>query len=258
MPARVGREMYSGSRFNGTTAARSIYQDFFCIIGKSADWLPPPLIWMRGEGSLPKTDYTFDQMRTDQHLHLKMIPWLQQASAASGFLGRLYTELKDPLQKKRAITAGGYCREQCRRIQPRITHSLSPWIGRPEAVGERAAWQVMIETLLGLTMLVALGQKASILHHRLDHELKTALQGFTTAFPNDTVEQDLDKICERVIRSASEIAGRAWSEVRCPEEVNVDVRVFLQDEWSREIRPNLMAFVRGLTCSGGPLGSSGL
>ncbi|WP_291272257.1 hypothetical protein [Geothrix sp.] len=111
------------------------------------------------------------------------------------------------------------------------------------------AWRALIEALLGLTMLVALGvegsSKASPLHRHLDQELKQALLGFTTAFPGDMVEQDLDQLSDGVICAAAGVAEQAWIEVRRPEESGVDVGRFLREKWSRAIRPSLLSFIWG-------------
>lgn len=188
-------------------------------------------------------------MKQTPTMNERMADWIRRASSASNFLRRLYLELKDPIQRERAAAAGAFAREKCRTLRSPVLPFPAPWIGKSGPASERIAWQTLIESLLGMTTLVALGvgstsSKASPLHRRLDQELKSALQGFSTAFPDDTVEQDLDHICSKVIHSASEIAEQAWMDVRRPSEAQVNVREFLQQEWTQSIRPGLLAFVR--------------
>jgi len=182
-------------------------------------------------------------------MHTRMQTWLRQASDASGFLRRLYVALKDPRQRDRAIAAGAFARERCRHMRPTSSYTAHRWIGKASTEAEHIAWLAVIESLLGINILVALGAsesgspRSTTLHHRLDQELKTALQGFTTAFPRETVEVDLDRICSIVIQEASEVAEQAWVEVRRPDESQVSILDFLQQEWLLQIKPGLMAMV---------------
>jgi len=69
--------------------------------------------------ALPTPDLTRDPMKaTHSSMHTRMQTWLRQASDASGFLRRLYVELKDPGQRDRAIAAGAFARERCRGMRP--------------------------------------------------------------------------------------------------------------------------------------------
>jgi len=54
---------------------------------------------------------------------------------------------------------------------------------------------------------------------------------------------DLDRICSIVIQEASEVAEQAWVEVRRPDESQVSILDFLQQEWLLQIKPGLMAMV---------------
>lgn len=184
-------------------------------------------------------------------MHARMSIWLRQVSDASGFLRRFYVELKDPRQRDRAISAGGFARERCKTMRAALSATPHPWVGHTSIEAERTAWLALICGLLGLNLLVALGDADRQAHHsnplrlRLNRELQVALQGFTTAFPQETVEQDLDRICAGVIQDASEVAESAWAEIRNPDEAHVNVRDFLQQEWLQEVKPGLMAMVRG-------------
>ncbi len=186
---------------------------------------------------------------THSSMHTMMQTWLRQASDASGFLRRLYVELKDPSQRDRAIAAGAFARERCRGMRPIASGKAPRWLGKASTEAEHIAWVAVIESLLGLNILVAIGghedgsYRGTPLHHRLNKELKTALQGFTSAFPRDTVEEDLDRICSIVIQEAAEVAEQAWSEVRQPGEQQADVRNFLREEWTRDIKPGLMSMI---------------
>ena len=74
--------------------------------------------------------------------------------------------------------------------------------------------------------------------------------GLVTAFPCEPVEQDLDRLSGVVIDPASLLADQAWQEVRQPGEEQINMRAFLQEEWTREIRPGLMSLVLGNVESG--------
>ena len=170
-----------------------------------------------------------------------------------GFSG--YGELKDPLQRDRALQAGSFARERTKGLRNRTSLVTPPWTCSEQVQGERMAWLALLEGLLGLNILVALRgsdqpDRCNLLHRRLNSELHYGLKGFITAFPGEIVEQDLDRLCGVVIDQACMIADHAWREVRHSNEEQIDGRAFLCEEWTREIRPNLMSHVRGEGVSG--------
>lgn len=62
-------------------------------------------------------------------LNARMAAWLQQASSASGYLGRLYLKRKDPLQWGRALQAGAFARERGRTRRRLVIEPPAPWLG---------------------------------------------------------------------------------------------------------------------------------
>jgi hypothetical protein len=174
-----------------------------------------------------------------------MATWLSQVKDATAFLKRLYVSLKDGVQRDRADAAGAYARERRGPSGRARLNTPCPWLGLPPAAAERAAWLCVIHGLLGLNILVALGDsssdgpKAGSLHKRLDRELGIAVRGFATAFPLEMVGEDLDEVCERVIDEAAEVAEAAWSDIRKEEEPQMSVRDFLKDEWLKDVKPSL-------------------
>lgn len=175
--------------------------------------------------------------------------WLIMVRDASGFLRRLYVGLKDPLQRDRAIVAGSYAKERTRRLRVVTNSAMPPWVGVDQVLGERMAWLAVLEGLLGLNMLVSLSRSndssaGSALHQRLDRELHAGLRGFVTAFPSETVEQDLDRVCRVVIDQAAGLADQAWQEVRKQSDQGLEVRTFLLNEWTQEVKPSLMDLIR--------------
>lgn len=100
-------------------------------------------------------------MKKRMSLNERMAVWLQQASSASGYLGRLYLDLKDPLQRERAVEAGAFAREHSRTKRSPVSRSIPPWIGKSSSEGEHIAWLALIEGLLGPTMLVTLGAEGA-------------------------------------------------------------------------------------------------
>ena len=168
--------------------------------------------------------------------------WVTQVHDATGFLKRLYVDLKDPVQKGRAEAAGAYARERQRSAGRLPGSQPAPWIGLPSAEAERIAWIRTIEGLLGLNLLVALGGAspdrtvAGTMHHRINNGLSTAIQGFSAAFPADVVTRDLDSICEEIVGEAADVAEAVWLDVKRPDEGSVTVREFLKQEWLGGIR----------------------
>lgn len=185
-------------------------------------------------------------------MHARMTTWVSQVNDATGFLRRLYTDLKDPDQRARADAAGAFAKEQRRAAGRRPSTTPTPWVGLPADQAERAAWTCAVRGLLGLNLLVALGDplssgpRARPLRQRLNQDLASALRGFATAFPRDIVEADLDTLCEEAIQEASEVAETAWKDVRSPGEPHVEVGNALRAEWLQEVRPNLQAMLTKL------------
>jgi|GEM_PF-3159452 len=175
--------------------------------------------------------------------------WIAQIYEATGFLRRLYATLKDPIQKGRAEAAGTYARERFRSTGRKPNQAMPPWIGLSTEQAERKAWIAVIEGLLGLNLLVALGSAspsttvAGALHKRLNQELTTAIKGFVAAFPSELVTQDLHSICEGIVEQAAGVAEVAWQEVRREGEESLDVREFLRQEWLRQIQNQIHALV---------------
>jgi hypothetical protein len=174
-----------------------------------------------------------------------MATWLAQVKDATAFLKRLYVNLKDHAQRDRAEAAGAYARERCKSIGGRTRITPGPWIGLSSEAAERIAWIHVIHGLLGLNILVAIGdsstegRKASALHLRLNRELGFAIRGFATAFPAEMVEGDLDALCECVVDEAADVADAAWKDVRREDEALLSVRGFLRNEWLLGIKPSL-------------------
>lgn len=178
-------------------------------------------------------------------MHTRMATWLAQVKDATAFLKRLYASLKDHAQRDRAEAAGAYARERCKSFTGRMRITPCPWIGLPSAAAERIAWIHVIHGLLGLNILIAIGdsstegRKASNLHLRLNRELGVAIRGFSTAFPVEMVEGDLDALCECVVAEAADVADAAWIDVRREDEALLSVRDFLCNEWLLGIKPSL-------------------
>ena len=178
-------------------------------------------------------------------MHTRMATWLAQVKDATAFLKRLYASLKDHAQRDRAEAAGAYARERTKPTGRRSLDTPTPWIGLRSEAAERVAWICVIHGLLGLNILVALGDsaaggvKAGALHKRLDKELGIAVRGFVAAFPSEMVREDLDEVCERVISEAAEVAEATWNDVRKGDETHVDVREFLRDEWTAQVKPEI-------------------
>lgn len=185
-------------------------------------------------------------------MHLKMASWVSQVNDATGFLKRLYIGLKDRVQRDRAAGAGAFARERSKRLGrgPSTTHR--PWLGLPPEQAERVAWICTVRGLLGLNILVALGDasngedKAGPLYNRLNQELGLAVQGFATAFPREMVELDLDKLCEEVIDDAAEVADSAWRDVQRVDECTVNLNGFLKEEWLMSLKPALHQMLESL------------
>ena len=152
-------------------------------------------------------------------MNSQLATWISQVHDATGFLKRLYIGLKDPVQRKRAEAAGVYAREQFRSSSgrnPRVTQF--PWIGLPSEQAERTAWISAVEGLLGLSILVGFGSSSTskkeirAIHTRLKQELATAIKGFSSAFPIELVNHDLQQLCESVVDQAAGVArgGLGW------------------------------------------------
>jgi hypothetical protein len=182
-------------------------------------------------------------------MNTQLSNWIAQVYEATGYLKRLYIGLKDPIQRGRAEAAGAYARERYRTTGRRPNLTAPTWIGLPTEQAERAAWIAVIEGLLGLNLLVALGSASSSkaepakLHRRLNQELTSALRGFSAAFPAEFVTQDLHSLCEGVVDQAAGVADGAWQTVRKEGEESVDVRGFLRQEWLRDIRAQIQGLV---------------
>jgi len=183
-------------------------------------------------------------------MNLQLSNWIAQIYGATSFLKRLYSALKDPVQRKRAEASGAYAGERFRSTGRKPQKYQAPWIGLPTTEqAERAAWISAIEGLLGLNLLVALGSASASkaepakLHRRLNQELSTAVRGFVAAFPAEMVTQDLHSLCEGVVDQAAGVADGAWQAVRKEGEESVDVRAFLRQEWLRDIRAQIQGLV---------------
>jgi len=164
-------------------------------------------------------------------MNLQLSNWIAQIYGATSFLKRLYSALKDPVQRKRAEASGAYAGERFRSTGRKPQKYQAPWIGLPTTEqAERAAWISAIEGLLGLNLLVALGSASASkaepakLHRRLNQELSTAVR-------------------EGVGDQAAGVADGAWQAVRKEGEESVDVRAFLRQEWLRDIRAQIQGLV---------------
>lgn len=180
----------------------------------------------------------------------QLATWVTQVTDATGFLKRLYVSLKDPVQRDRAETAGAFARERQRSSRRRLKNPQIPWIGLSSSLAERTAWISAISGLLGLNLLVALGDsssgspQASLLHKRLNKDLAVAIRGFSAAFPSELVAEDLDTLCDAVVEEASRVAETAWAEVRNDHEEPVDIGSFLRQEWLRGIKSQIRTMVK--------------
>jgi hypothetical protein len=179
-------------------------------------------------------------------MNTQLTAWVAQVHEATGYLKRLYSGLKDPVQRKRAEASGAYAGERFRSSGRKPQKVQPPWIGLPTEQAERKAWISAIEGLLGLNLLVALSSSpgngvAGSLHKRLNQELTTAIRGFTAAFPSELVLQDLNALCEGVVDQAAEVAESAWLEIRKDGEESVGQ--FLKQEWLGSIRAQIQALV---------------
>jgi len=179
----------------------------------------------------------------------QLATWITQVNDATGFLKRLYVGLKDPVQRDRAELAGAYARERQRSSRRRLTNPQLPWIGLSSELAERTAWASAISGLLGLNLLVAMGDsssgssQASLLHRRLNGDLSVAIRGFSAAFPSELVAEDLDTLCEAVVEEASRLAETTWSEVRKDHEAPANIGAFLRQEWLRDIKSQIRRMV---------------
>lgn len=180
----------------------------------------------------------------------QLATWITQVNDATGFLKRLYVGLKDPVQRERAETAGAYARERQRSSRRMLKNPQLPWIGLSSDLAERTAWISAISGLLGLNLLVAMGDssssssQASLLHRRLNRDLSAAIRGFSAAFPSELVAEDLDTLCEAVVEEASRVAEATWSEVRTAHEAPVNIGDFLQQEWLGDIKSQIRTMVK--------------
>lgn len=181
-----------------------------------------------------------------------MASWVWQVSDATGFLKRLYVGLKDTGQRDRASAAGAFARDRSQRMIRKPSASPRPWVGLPSDFAERLAWRYTVQGLLGLNILVALGdasmdrQKAGPLHDQLNQELATAVKGFVTAFPSEFVEADLDRICEEVIEDVAEVADAVWRDIDRDQAEGAQPGAFLKEQWLASLRPTLRAMVHSV------------
>jgi hypothetical protein len=182
-------------------------------------------------------------------MNTQLTAWVAQVHEATGYLKRLYSGLKDPVQRKRAEASGAYAGERFRSSGRKPQKVQPPWIGLTSSQSERTAWIAVIEGLLGLNLLVALGSASSSkaeparLHRRLNQELTSAIKGFVAAFPAEMVTQDLHSLCEGVVDQAAGVAEGAWKTVQKEGEESVDVRGFLRQEWLKDIRDQIQGLV---------------
>ena len=185
-------------------------------------------------------------------MNAQLTAWVAQVHEATGYLKRLYSGLKDPVQRRRAEASGAYAGERFRSSGRKPQKVQPPWIGLPSSQSERTAWISVIEGLLGLNLLVSLTgsspgrEGAGTLHKRLNQELTTAIRGFSAAFPAELVTQDLRALCEGVVDHAGQVAEGAWLEIRKEGEESVNVGEFLKQEWLGNIRAQLQALVDSL------------
>ena len=179
-------------------------------------------------------------------MNTQLTAWVAQVHEATGYLKRLYSGLKDPVQRKRAEASGAYTGERFRSSGRKPQKVQPPWIGLSTEQAERKAWISAIEGLLGLNLLVALVSPpgnggAGTLHKRLNQELTTAIRGFSAAFPAELVTKDLHALCDGVVDKAAGVAEGAWLEIRKEGEESVNVGEFLKQEWLRDIRGQIQA-----------------
>jgi len=181
-----------------------------------------------------------------------MASWVWQVSDATGFLKRLYTRLKDANQRDRATSAGTFAQGRSKRMGRRPSASPYPWVGLPSDTAERMAWRYTVQGLLGLNILVALGdaseerKHAGKLHNQLNQEVAIAVKGFATAFPSELVEDDLDRICQEVIDEAAEVADAVWHDIDKDQLEGAQPGSFLKEEWLASLRPTLRAMVHSV------------
>lgn len=185
-------------------------------------------------------------------MHSKMASWVWQVNDATGFLKRLYEGLKDTSQRDRATGAGTFARNRSKRMTRKPSATPRPWVGLQSDSAERIAWRFTVQGLLGLNILVALGdasedrQKAGPLHDQLNQELAIAVKGFVTAFPSEFVEADLDRICEEVIDDAAEVANAVWRDIDRDQAEGAHPGTFLKEEWLASLRPTLREMVHSV------------
>lgn len=185
-------------------------------------------------------------------MHSTMASWVWQVNDATGFLKRLYVGLKDTGQRDRASTAGTFARNRSKRMNRKPSSSPHPWVGLPSDTAERVAWRYTVQGLLGLNILVALGdasddrKQAGRLHNQLNQELATAVKGFVTAFPSEFVEADLDRICEEVVENAAEVADAVWRDIDRGQAEVAHPGAFLKEEWLASLRPTLRGMVHSV------------
>lgn len=73
-------------------------------------------------------------------MNTQLANWIAQVHEAIGYLKRLYSRLKDPVQRKRAEASGAYAGERFRSTGRKPQSAQPTWIGLPTEQAERKAW----------------------------------------------------------------------------------------------------------------------